>query len=304
LGQSELTWPNRRRFAKRSRAFAADKEGTTMGMEALTRQTQSEMLATYQGFRRISLRLNQRLVESLGMEVIEECARKLGMFRDGTFYFDTEDTAAVLMDYAIRHFRTGGRNAIERYLTFTPPGPPGSPEMTMMQAMSQSRYRLLTIEEIFPGFGLRVSDLLRDETGLLIDVGLSQTARSHAMIATHVQSPSDFWMATGAALPMNIRAERRLLPRIERRFGRKPEDFRDLSPEEETELATMAIRTCLEAGASRHVAYLSSDSPALQHSDPVPAPEGTQVGRNAPCPCGSRRKYKNCCRRAARRAPR
>jgi uncharacterized protein YecA (UPF0149 family) len=31
------------------------------------------------------------------------------------------------------------------------------------------------------------------------------------------------------------------------------------------------------------------------HSQQIPVKKGIQTGRNAPCPCGSGRKYKHCC---------
>ena len=37
------------------------------------------------------------------------------------------------------------------------------------------------------------------------------------------------------------------------------------------------------------------NAPAQQHTAPVTEPVPPQIGRNSPCPCGSREKYKRCC---------
>ena len=272
-------------------------------MEVPDPQIRGEMLATYQHLRGVGRRLNGELVESLDRKAIDEAGRRLGILKRGTLYFDTEDTISVLMDYAIRHVRRDGLNAIERYLQDSPP-PPDSDEMTFLQAIRPVRYSLFRTERVIPDFGLQLHDVLRDEPLLLIDVSFSRTADRGFVMASHVLSLGDFWMSSGAALPVTADFFERLDADIRRQFGQRPEDFRALSRDRETELATMIIRACLRAGMSERVAYADAGSahhvPASGHRHPahaVPPPKGLRIGRNEPCPCGSGRKYKNCCRR-------
>lgn len=271
-------------------------------MEVSHPQIRGEMLARYQHLRGIGCRLNGKLVQGLDRESIHEAGRRLGILKRGTLYFDTEDTVSVLMDYGIRHVRRDGLNAIERYLQESPP-PPDSDELTFLQAIRPVRYSLFQVERVIPDFGLQLHDVLRDERLLLIDVSFSRTASRGFVMASHVFSPGDFWMSSGAALPVTAELLDRLDADIRRQFGRRPEDFRALSRDRETELATMIIRTCLREGMSERVAYADAGSahhvPAPAHRHPahrVPSAKGLHVGRNEPCPCGSGRKYKNCCR--------
>lgn len=267
-------------------------------MDADSPRDRNKILARYQHLRSVGLALNNRLVESLDRDAIQESGRQLGVLRKNALYFDTDDVSSVLMDFAIRHARRDGRNAIERLLAESPP-PPTSDEMTILRAACDLRYSLLEAKKVFPGFGLTVWDMLRDETGLLVDVGFSQTAVRGFVIASHVQAIDDFWMTTGAALPVLPGFLRTLLREVTRRFGSAPEAFRSLSNEEHAELAALVIRTCLRKGAAESIRYGEPHFHAAHRSAPAPVSRRVSVGRNDPCPCGSGRKYKNCCLRKA-----
>jgi uncharacterized protein len=70
----------------------------------------------------------------------------------------------------------------------------------------------------------------------------------------------------------------------------------DGSPEEVQEQITEemrgAILTQLPATLQMIAAYWSGQAPGLPRSEPI---RSAKVGRNAPCPCGSGKKYKKCC---------
>ena len=42
-------------------------------------------------------------------------------------------------------------------------------------------------------------------------------------------------------------------------------------------------------------AQMITNSPAETGAKPIPRTAAKEVGRNDPCPCGSGKKYKNCC---------
>jgi uncharacterized protein YecA (UPF0149 family) len=123
------------------------------------------------------------------------------------------------------------------------------------------------------------------------------------VLASHVYCREEFWMTTGAALPVIPEVFDRLTSDLNKKFGGRPEDYRNLTPEQETEMATRAIRFCLAQGMSERVRYGETTSGRETTSGPhfgqTPslAPAVGPIGRNDPCPCGSGRKYKHCCRR-------
>jgi hypothetical protein len=262
-------------------------------MEVITQQARDDMLAAYQRMRQIGLRLNKAMVESLDREALLEAGRNLGVLKGNTLHFDTEDTSSVLMDYAIRHIRRGGVNTIQRHLQHSPPS--DSVETHWLQATSQAWYSVFQVKEVYPDFGLEVRDVLRGETGLLIDVGFSQTALRHFVLASYVYQMDQFWMTTGTALPMSADTLEALAPELRKRFGGTPQDYRSLSPERMADLATFVIRACLRAGMSERVAYTG---PNFRHDSGSTSSQRTgKIGRNDPCRCGSGRKFKNCCQR-------
>jgi hypothetical protein len=203
---------------------------------------------------------------------------------------------SVLADFIIYEGYEDGVNAVERYASEHPPAA-GTDENTVLQAMRQAYYGLLLVEDVLPGVGVRVCDLLRDRRFLLADIGLSQTATEEGILATHVLPFDEFSMTSGAALPLDsdtlatIRDE--VFPRD--REARLLETW-EPTREEEAEMAAAIIRLCLEAGASSFITDLDLGKPAA--SSHPPASGVSRPGRNDPCPCGSGKKYKKCCGRA------
>jgi len=279
-------------------------------MDVRNPEVQRELLAQYRRLREVGKQLSHKLVESLDRDAIHESGRWLGILRRGILVFDTEDMASVLMDYAIHHYiAPDGRNAVQRYLELSPP-PADSEELAVLRARINIRYSLFQVAGVFPGFGLEMEDLLRRDRLLAIDVGLSNSAQPGSVLASNVVCPGSFWMTAGAGLPVSADVLETLARPIDRAFGTKPAGFRALDRARQAELAALVIRTCLQKGMGERVAY---EDPGSQRGRPHFGPEGrralgpiepvparsreTRVGRNDPCPCGSGKKYKNCCAR-------
>jgi hypothetical protein len=252
------------------------------------------LLARYKQLRQVGLEQNKLLTETLSREDILEGARRLGLLRDKkTVALDTEDEIAVLMDFCLQDLRRQGRTAIERYLANSPP-PPDSDAMVLLQAKMKSWYSLFAMESTEPGVGVHVRDLLRDETLFLVDVGFSQTGRPGLVLACRVMSPAGINMTAGAGLPAGVLDESmrsEFLHRVTKDFPSV--DFHHLTPEQESKIAAKIIRGCLQRGAAEHIAYLDPGQ-----APPPPgraAPPAGRIGRNDPCPCGSGKKFKQCC---------
>jgi len=241
-------------------------------MEAISSEKQAEMLVRYQQFRAVGRELNNSLVKSLGKEAITEAAEQLGMLERGVIVFDTEDVSSVLMDYAVHQIRRDGLNAVERFLSESPP--PESDRMLYARSLAKVRYSLIQVESSLPGFGIQVRDILRNEPMLVLDVNFSRTAEQGIVLAAHVHCPEDFCMTTGASLPVTAEILPGLLRQLQRRFGNKPRDYRRLSGPQQAGLASLTIRTCLAAGMAQRVRY--EDLPA---STGAPPPKGMQNAR-------------------------
>lgn len=256
-------------------------------------------LTRYRQLRQAGLELNNRLIETLPRDVLDEGAQKLGLLRKNTILLESEDEIAVLMDYCLHDVRRQGMTAIDRYLQTSPP-PADSDEMILLQALRESRFSVYAVETTEPGVGVQVRDMLRDEPLFLTDVGLSRTAPRGLILATRVMVPDGIAMTTGAALPIGV------LPAVERerflsRFAALPlhSNSEPLSPAQATELSTTLIRAARERGASSQVTYETPGSapfPARARESSRPAPARTRIGRNDPCPCGSGQKFKRCCK--------
>lgn len=249
----------------------------------------AELLARYKHLRQVGLELNNRLVQTLSRSVVNEGGKKLGILKGKVLTLDTEDEIAVLMDYCLHDLRRDGVNAVEQYLRASAPTPE-SDEWILLQALRQARYSLFATEATEPGVGVHARDLLRDEPLFIVDVGFSRSASVGMVLAARIVSPEGINMTTGAALPVGVLspADRtRFLEGVKTTF--RDVDFRNLSPEESSQLATTVIRTCLKKGAAERIAYVEPGQA------PEALPAARRIGRNDPCPCGSGRKFKRCC---------
>jgi hypothetical protein len=255
----------------------------------------AELLARYKQLREVGLRLNNRLVETLSKSVLDEGGKKLGIVKKNVLVLDSEDEIAVLMDYCIHDVRRQGLNAVERYLAESPP-PADSDEMVLLQALRQARYSLFVVEAPERSVGVHVRDLLRDEPLFLVDIGFSNTAPIGAVLAARIFAPEGVVRTTGAALPFGtLPAENRARLRDGLRKIFPDADFRNLLPEQASELSAKVIRMCLQQGAAEHISYTEPGRWSAVRRAPAASPEARRVGRNDRCPCGSGKKFKHCC---------
>ena len=258
-----------------------------------------DIVSRYKRLRPIRRRLNDKLVGRCAGDVLEEGGKKLGLFRHGTFVFDTEDESSMLMDYCIYDVYRKGRNAVEQYLCDCPPDP-DSDEMACLHAMQHATYALVAVLRVEPGVGCHVRNLYTEETRLLVDMGFSQTAQRGAIVATRLLDFGDFITTSGAPLPLVILDDDELDEWQRRIRAGVDVDYDDPAP---------LIRSCLQRGASSHVRYEGTGTRSLPHFGGGPPPAGTPTHRrrapakrrprkavtNRRCSCGSGKMFKNCC---------
>jgi hypothetical protein len=247
-----------------------------------------EIISRYQHLRMVGRSLSSKLVKRLSKDVLHEGGKKLGILRGGTLVFESEDETSVLMDYCLYDVRRNGRNTIEQYLIdFS--ADPESDEMTCLRAMQHAIYSLFVVESVERGLGVTVRDLLSNEVLLVVDMGFGSTAQPGLVFASRLLFHDGFSMTGGAALPVA------LLP-VDRRDAMMKELLVATAPENDGYFDPASlIRACLSEGCSSHVQY---QEPSGHRVGPQRSPNSIRsapVGRNTPCPCGSGKKFKQCC---------
>jgi hypothetical protein len=254
-----------------------------------------ERVERYKRFRQIGMEMNRLLVRCLPKGAIQQGARQLGMWENGTVVFETEDEAGVLMDHCLHVLRENGRNAIERYLAESPL-PEGSDERIYLEAHAQSHYSMFSVARKIPGAGIEVYDLLAEEDGFLFDIAFSHNAQKGSVIATRYYSPKGIRMTTGTPLPVDIETMGPVTDQISLfAQGQGIHSMAELSQENEDILATMITRTLLAYGASSWIRY-QDVAGARSPADESPSHKSqVRIGRNQPCPCGSGKLFKRCC---------
>lgn len=245
------------------------------------------IISRYKRLRTVGRTLNSKLVERLGKDVLHEGGRKLGILQRGVLVFDTQDETSVLMDYCLYDVRRKGRNAVEQYLIDSPPDPE-SDEMACLRAMQNAIYSLFVVESVVRGFGVTVRDLLSNKTILIVDMGFGDTAQPGLVLASRVLFHEGFAMTAGAALPISV------LPEDQRQAI--TQTLAQAVPRDDDGNCDPAaiIRACLRQGCSSQVEYHEPGRPVARQrmSGSVHL---AKTGRNAPCPCGSGKKFKHCC---------
>ena len=258
-----------------------------------------DILAHYQRLRPVRLRLNNELVSRLPRDVLNDGAKRIGILRGGTFVFDNEDEMSVLMDYCIYDVYRKGRNAVEQYLCDCPPDP-DSDEMACLHAMQHATYGLVAVLRIEPGVGCHVRNLFTEETRVLVDIGLSKTAKPGVLIATRLLDFGGFVATGGAPLPLGILDNDELDDWQRQLRAGVDDDHSD---------PARFIRACLQKGTSSNVRYEELDTQRRSATGGGSPPAGTSAQRrrelakrrastavtNRRCGCGSGKMFKNCC---------
>jgi hypothetical protein len=252
----------------------------------------AHLVPTYRRLRKISVGLSQKLVETLSKEDMEEGARKLGLWHKGQLVLGAEDELSVLMDYCIYNVYRKGQNAVQRMLAEAPPS--DLDERAILGAQANARYSLFQVSEVEKGVGVSLVDALRKDELFVVDVGFGSSARRGIGFAGRIIPLDGYFMTGGAMLPFDERTVKRAERDLDRWLARVT-DFDRLTPAEDAEFTAQVIRSCLESGASEHIAYATPGEKRKPGQWSFASPERVRANRNDPCPCGSGKKYKSCC---------
>lgn len=200
------------------------------------------------------------------------------------------DQIGVVMDYCIYDYREGEPNAIARYIADSQLDP-DSEEYAVVKAMSESFYTLVQVDDILPGVGAIINDLMGDRQFLLVDMGLGRTATKGMVLAIRLLPFEGFVTTSGAALPVDLETLEEIFDFAFQHYGTKDGEYIDVDIRQKTDLTAAIIRICLEGNASDYIKYEDLENMPITS----PIHRETHIGKNEPCPCGSGKKYKRCC---------
>jgi hypothetical protein len=194
------------------------------------------------------MNLNSKIVNTIPRQTIQAVGDALGILRNGILVFQSQDMTSVLMDCCVYDWFEDGKNVIQRY-SETHPAKPGTDEGYLLEAGLQAKYRVLVVESAAPGAGVHCRDVMHGEELFLMDLGLSQAAGvSGAALATRTIPLGEYWMTSGAALPINsgdaLKAALRRAESGKWKWAAGPGI-----------VSLRLVRACLETGAAEHVAY-------------------------------------------------
>lgn len=156
----------------------------------------------YLRLREVQRGLNAKLVKAITKRGFEQSARDLGFWQDGKIVLDHKDHMGVVADYALYECRVAGKTPVERYAS-RGLVPPKSDEHVVLEAMLDSRFTVVEIEDIIPEVGAHAFDDIYGKRFLLADVGLAKTGKKGVLLATRLLKLPKFTMTTGAPLPFD-----------------------------------------------------------------------------------------------------
>jgi hypothetical protein len=214
------------------------------------------IFSDYKRLRQAVPNLTSAIMKCLSRPAIMDCAKRLGLRKGKGLIFGNMQEMDVFMDYCIYSYRKRGKNAIQRYAEdFAPPE--ASDDVILLQAMLHSHYSIFQVRDLERGRGVTLFDLLRSENLLLLDVGLSSSAIRGMMFAGRVLPLNDYYMTSGAFIPLDREfVEKTVIPTVERflsKIHREAESV--LSPADESQFSAEIIRPALRAGMLERMAY-------------------------------------------------
>jgi hypothetical protein len=226
--------------------------------------------ARYRRLRHLGRALNERILQTVPSRAFDEIGEALGVRRNGTLVFETEDVTSVLADSCLYDWYEDGKNVVQQYAE-AHPAKPGTDEAYLLAAYCRAKYRLLATQSAVPDSGLYCFDALNREELFLMDQAFSHslTTEATAVLATRTVPLGPYWMTGGAALPVVSSEELRSAIRQ----TEKP-STRDID-EGPAPFPTLIIRACLNAGTAEHIVYSGADS-MLKERPRIPSPPGSK----------------------------
>jgi len=165
--------------------------------------TRDDLLARYLHLREISKGLHEEVLNSVSSDALLNCARRLGLAQGKTLLLEDMDEMYYVYDLAIYTAPADRSRAIDRYAK-SAKFDAQSDERLMLEAMRASQFAILLIEQRHDVAGLIATDILRNSSVWLLDVGLESSMDDGQLIATRLLAPGPFSMTAGVNIPFEI----------------------------------------------------------------------------------------------------
>lgn len=250
----------------------------------------------YKPLRRAANLLSQRILENLEPQVLRRAADMLGKLVHGKIMADTELDADLISDFALYGIFQSGENEVQRYRRTHRQSDPE--RQRILDAMAGAIFTLVrVVDTCAPESAFVAEDILLDNQRMLIaDRSISATAPVGLVLCTRLFHLDGFWMTTGLGFSLFVdNGNPAFAEFCARTDARTLRNSPELHEQLHGDFAASIVKTFMPD--SKDLQAHSPSSMEEPESQAVETLISERVERNAPCPCGSGKKYKKCCGR-------
>lgn len=212
--------------------------------DTLRKRTRSELIA--------------QIWEKVGKPELHQAGLDLGLLNKKVLCFESEEHSAIFSDYLLFFSRMYGTTPCERYLKALDRTNEDDITRAAHDAIAGVRYTCLVLEEPRLGLGYVCHDVLRNQRVFLVDRAMSQTAAHTTSLATAVFPVDNWFMSTGAGLPIaapSIESATMVMTAAMQDLGLKTTIPVKLSGKDESRLMRAIIRILIAHGVLDRIRY-------------------------------------------------
>ena len=257
-------------------------------------------LRRYKKIRQLGMPLLTRVAQTVPRELFFQAAEDLRMLsKDKTIIMKNEDEVNFIMDRAIHDIPWPEQRWIEqicknRIQDYTPE------QQTFLKAYLQPYISLYEVLGLDLGRGVYLQDLFNNQQLFLMDINFGKTAHNDMLLATRIITLKGLNYTSGIAIPFQQEDKKRLIENFTYIYEKKKSEMtweqimRKYAPYFFIEYRKKGYNISFSRDTDDNKEK-RADEWEDEKTESIPAEKSTKVSRNAPCPCGSGKKYKRCC---------
>lgn len=186
--------------------------------------------------------------------VFRASAQSLGVLKDNTIVADCENVLDVVADHCIYANPKHRRKLLKTYRSHHSKSI-DSDCREILCALENARYAVMFCDEVLPGLGLQMKNLLTGEVIQLIDINMAETVERGVVICSHIIAPYGMFMTTGSPLPIPTKAAITDVSGIIEEYINhdrlRPDGIRN----DDGEFAAQIVSTLLRRGVMNYTAF-------------------------------------------------